>query len=271
MVDIFKSNQVSQDKVKEYVELVWSDTSLGDTTKLFDHFETPPDSTNGLNTLRNNRRLKHIMLGNKLWNSLTPNFKLELTVNESSFKVGREYDGPLLWDFIRRRVNPTTTVGASRFKEELETTTLAVFSDDIIKYNTWFQDIRSEIIKEEGDERYNKYLRNLFRAYLTCSDNEFIETIRHQKRKWMQGEVKSDYSFRDLLELGRLTFNNLVQDGSWEGNKISTSTTATTKPVHKPQEENKFLALLGEILNKNNTGGEFKVNQQLNSRQYQHW
>ena len=153
----------------------------------------------------------------------------------------------------------------------METTTLAVFSDDIIKYNTWFQNIRSEIIKEEGDERYDEYLRNLFRAYLTCSDNEFIETIRHQKRKWMQGEVKSDYSFRDLLELGRLTFNNLVQDGSWEGNKISTSTTATTKPVHKSQEENKFLALLGEILNKNNTGGEFKGNQQLNSRQYQQW
>ena len=128
IVDIFKSHKVEQPMIKQYSDLVWSDASIGDTTKLFDIFETPPASTAELITLSNKRRLKHVMLGNKLWNSLSPNFKLELAVNEAAFKVRREYDGPLLWDHIRRRVNPTTTVGASRFKEQLETITLSEYN-----------------------------------------------------------------------------------------------------------------------------------------------
>ena len=217
MIDIFKIHKVDQPKVKEYADLVWSDATLGNTPKYFDFYETPPASTDELNRLRNKRRLKHIMLGNKLWNSLTTNFKLELAVNEAAFKINREYDGPLLWDHIRRRVNPTTTVGASRFKEQLETTTLSTFKGEIVKYNTWFQDTRDSIIKEEGDNRYDEYLRNLFHSYLTYKDQEFVDTIKFEKRKWSQGQQKDDYTFRDLLELGRLTYNNLVEDDSWEG------------------------------------------------------
>ena len=80
-------------------------------------------------------------------------------------------------------MNPTTSVGASSFKEQLENKTLADFSGDIVKYNTWFQDMRDEIIKEEGSDRYNEYLRNLFKAYLTCPDAEFVDTIKFEKRK----------------------------------------------------------------------------------------
>ena len=120
MIDIFKSNRIDQEKVKEYSDLVWSDETLGNTPKLYGIFDPPPSTTDELITIRNHRRPKHVMLGNKLWNSLTPNFKLELAVNEANFKIKREYDGPLLWDYIRRRVNPTTMVGASSFKEQLE-------------------------------------------------------------------------------------------------------------------------------------------------------
>ena len=88
-----------------------------------------------------------------------------------------------MWDFIRRRVNPSTTVGASKFKEELETKKLPEFDNDVVKYNTWFTDVRTMIIRDEGPDKYNEYLRNVFRSYLTCTDKEFIEVVKGEKRK----------------------------------------------------------------------------------------
>ena len=77
------------------------------------------------------------MLGNKLWASLTSDFKIEIQGNQEEYKFGHEYDGPKLWDYIRRRVNPTTTVGASRLKDMIESANLCDFSNDVIKFNTW--------------------------------------------------------------------------------------------------------------------------------------
>ena len=68
-------------------------------------------------------------------------------------------------------------------KEDLERTTLAKYGGDVIQYNTWFEDKRSQIIGEEGDDKYNEYLRNRFRAYLTSDNEEFLSAIRDKKRK----------------------------------------------------------------------------------------
>ena len=55
------------------------------------------------------------------------------------------------------------------------------------------------IIKEEG-EGYNEYLRSMFRGYLSCSDPEFADAIKDERRKWTQGKLGSTYSYRDLME-----------------------------------------------------------------------
>ena len=99
------------------------------------------------------------MMGHKIWNSLTSNFQLELIVDKDEFKLGGEFDGPLLWDFIRRRINPTTTVGASKLKGEIETAKLADFDHDVSCFHTWFQSQKKKIKKEEGEGKYNEYLR----------------------------------------------------------------------------------------------------------------
>ena len=72
------------------------------------------------------------MSGKKLWDSLTSNFKIEIQGEQAKFKVGQEYDGPKLWDFIRRRVNPTTTVGASKLKDQFENVNHEDFGHDIV-------------------------------------------------------------------------------------------------------------------------------------------
>ena len=67
-VDIFNSNLCTTDQLKAYCDLVWSESTWGvNTPKYFDVFDTAPSNTVELNELRNKRRLKHVMLGTKLW------------------------------------------------------------------------------------------------------------------------------------------------------------------------------------------------------------
>ena len=132
-------------------------------------------------------KLNHIMMGTKIWNSLSSAFKIEISGSKKEFKKDQEYGGPLLWDFIHRRINPTITVGASILKNELESKTTADFGHNITKYNNLFDDTREAIIKEVGKDPYNEYLRSMFRVYLLCDNKEFNGDIKDEKRIWTQG------------------------------------------------------------------------------------
>ena len=88
------------DQIEYYCDLVWLDSTFGDNTpNYFEIFVVAPTHTAELNMLKNHRRLRHIIMGNKIWNSL-------------NYQVKIKY-----WDFIQRRVNPSTTVGASMIKK----------------------------------------------------------------------------------------------------------------------------------------------------------
>jgi hypothetical protein len=246
MINTFHSNLCTKDQLNAYSDLVWSRSSLGDTTQFFDIFNSPPTSTTELEAVRNKRKLKHVMLGTKLWASLTSDFKIEIQGDQEQFKHGQEYDGPKLWDYIRRRVNPTTTVGASRLKDLIESAKLSDFSNDVIKFNTWFDDTRTSIIKEDGEGRYNEYLRSLFKTYLGCANSEFVESIKDEKRKWTQGKLPPMYDYRDLLELGRVTYNNISQDD--EGWNTKETGGGTKFPNEAPSNEKNFLTLATELI-----------------------
>ena len=105
-------------------------------------------------------------------------------------------------------------VGASKLKEEIKSKTLTSFINNVAKYNTWFEDTRRAIIAEEG-EGYNEYTRMLFKVYKTSTNVEFKEAVKEEERKWIQDKLKTDYSFADLLELGRITYNNQVENENW--------------------------------------------------------
>ena len=176
------------------------------------------------------------MIRYKLWNSLTSSFQLDIIGGREEFGKANETDGVLLWDFIRRRVNPSTTVSASKLKDEIETRTLAEFDHAVIKYITWFSDTCENIVRKEGDG-YNEYLRSLFRAYRTSNNTEFNDSIGEERRKWIQEKLRDSYNHTDLMDLARLTFNNLVEDSAWQETKQKAD-----------REENNYLALAIEIL-----------------------
>ena len=133
-INIFESNKASKEAIEEYSNLVWADTDFGASMpKYFMEFDIAPADKASLDALRNKQKQKHVMLGNKIWNSLSSPFKSEIIGSKMEFKRVNEYDDLLLWDFICRRINPSTTVGASKLKDEIENIKPAQFENNIIK------------------------------------------------------------------------------------------------------------------------------------------
>eukprot|EP00957_Ditylum_brightwellii_P030735 2328893-Ditylum_brightwellii.AAC.1 len=100
-----------------------------------------------LTAKRTTRKLKHLMLGKLLWNSFISKFQLKMLMDKEKFKRGNDYDG-----------------------DELESASLDDFNQDIKKFNTWFTNTRSKIVKEVGQDGYVEYLGCLFKSYKTAKD-----------------------------------------------------------------------------------------------------
>jgi len=244
LLNLFKDSKVTKEQVKVKSDLVWSDSKFGATTlAYFDRFDVTPTDDANLDAARNHAKMEHVIMGKKIWSSLNAEFQIDIMGKEDEFTIDKsdDYDGPLLWDFIRRRVKPSTKVGASKLKEEIESKTSASFSNNVAKHNTWFEDTRRAIIAKEG-EGYNEYTRMLIKAYKTSTNAELKEAVKEKEQKWIQDKLKIDYSFTDLLELGRIKYNNQVENENWETPKE----TEQSKAAGQPQ----FLALATEILNK---------------------
>ena len=139
------------------------------------------------------------------------------------------------FDVIHRRINPLTTVGASKLNNTIERKTLAELNKTMQLITTHglktrFEDTHKMITKEEV-KGYNKYLMLLFQAYLTSNNQEFTKATRAERRYCIEGKVKGDYSCLDLLELARLPYNDLIIDKLW------------TKKEAKEDKEKNHLAL----------------------------
>ena len=75
MVNLFKVHSVTKEQVKAKSELVWVDTAFGaDTPKYFARFGTAPVDTVTLEVERNKVRMKHVIIGKKLWDSFKSSF-----------------------------------------------------------------------------------------------------------------------------------------------------------------------------------------------------
>ena len=85
----------------------------------------------------------------------------------------------------------------------------------------------------------------MFQSYLHSNNEEFKIAIKEEERRWIQDKLP-DYSHNDLLELGRITFDNLVESDGW--------VQAEDKKKEK-EDQKSFLALATEIITKLNRGG----------------
>ena len=109
-MNILDKKGLDIENIFKQVNLVWASTEFGaaadKTPEYFKIFKVKPADEGELFEVRNQRLLKHVMLGKLLWNSLTPEFQLELLAEEDDFKRDEENDGLLLWKKILQKVNP---------------------------------------------------------------------------------------------------------------------------------------------------------------------
>ena len=111
-------------------------------------------------------------------------------------------------------MNTTTTAGASKLKDKLETKIITDFNNDVITKITWFANPHDQIIKEEGNG-YDEYIRSLFCPYIQCNNEEFVDAVATERYQRMQCRLKYTYISLDLLELVNLTSNNLLDYYAW--------------------------------------------------------
>ena len=240
--NIFENQGLAHEIITRQVDLVWAKTKHGSgdeaTPKYFKKFETKPADDAELSEARNQRLLKHVMLGRLLWNSMSPSFQLELLAEKDKFRRENEYEGLLLWHQIIKAVNPSTKLSVGNLKEELEGADLKDFEYNIKKFNTWFNDKRSMIIREAGTEGYSEYERCLFKTYRTARNKEFLDAINTERRNWMMGTQAKEYNHTDIQSFALKMYNNQTALREWE--------TTERKPEENNQES-KFLALLAEV------------------------
>ena len=102
MVNSFKVYSVTKAQVKAKSELVWIDTTFGaDTPKYFARFGTAPVDTATLDVEQNKLRMKHVIIGKKVQDSFKSPFQIEIMGSNKEFKMSREYNGPMMWKFLR--------------------------------------------------------------------------------------------------------------------------------------------------------------------------
>eukprot|EP00957_Ditylum_brightwellii_P007067 535265-Ditylum_brightwellii.AAC.1 len=173
-----------------------------------------------LEAARNQKKLKHVVLGNMIWDSLTSNFQIELMAEESNFKQEDNFDGALLWHQIISQVNPSIKVAIRNLKDELE----RFFN----QYN--------KIVRKVGKEGYTEYLHSLFCTYKTSNDEAFLNAINDKETKWVTVDLPAQYDYKDLLDFALKLYTNTKAASKWEG---------SAKDQKKPTNNDaKFLVMM---------------------------
>ena len=86
ITDIFEIGPLDDNTfLEDHVDLLWVESTFDQSPKFFDTFLTPPTDTTTLTKLRNQRKLRHVMAGKKIWNSFTDAFQLEITGDLKTF------------------------------------------------------------------------------------------------------------------------------------------------------------------------------------------
>ena len=73
---------------------------LSNTPKYHKKYTTPPVETAKLTGKRKFSRMKSIILGRKVWDSLTSKFQAEIIMDTSEFEREDKHDGVLLWECL---------------------------------------------------------------------------------------------------------------------------------------------------------------------------
>eukprot|EP00957_Ditylum_brightwellii_P005751 438443-Ditylum_brightwellii.AAC.1 len=121
------------------------------------------------------------------------------------------------------------------------------FGHDIKKFNLWFKDKRTMIVKEIGAAGYTKYTCYLFKTYLSSTDAEFLRGIKDKQKEWMLDKQSTTYGHSNLMDFALKLYNNQKVLGEWNLT-IKGTTKQMESTVSKSNGEPKYFAILTKQL-----------------------
>ena len=73
---------------------------------------------------------------------------------------------------------PTNKLSASNHKVLLDASDLKNFGFNDKVFNNWFEGRKSDIVREEGANKYEECIRHLLKTYLTATNQEFPTDVK---------------------------------------------------------------------------------------------
>ena len=74
LLNQFEYSKVTKEQVQAKSELVWSESTFATTSQHFTKFTLIPTNDDTLNESRNHAKMKHVIMGKKIWSSFTAEF-----------------------------------------------------------------------------------------------------------------------------------------------------------------------------------------------------
>lgn len=156
-------------------------------------------------------------LADCILNSLTVEARNSVTLCEDEYTIGETVSGTCLLKVVIRESHIDTNATTRIIREELTKldTYIVSIDSDIIKFNEHVKDLLKKL-KSRGATTHD-LLANLFKAYKTVSDKEFVKYIDQKKNEYDEGK---DISSSQLMLLAANRYKTMKQDQEWNAPSI---------------------------------------------------
>jgi hypothetical protein len=152
------------------------------------------------------------MLYTCLSKSLTANTQKRMSLNTAEFEANGRKSGTCYLKVIMMETQQDTNATTKHLRDNLRALDeyIVKIDSDIIKFNEYVKE-QMEGLAARG-ETTQDLLTNLFRAYKSVSDKEFIRYIKDRETAYEDG---TDITSNELMTKARNRYKTMLQNGEW--------------------------------------------------------
>ena len=169
------------------------------------------DSFLGQNRITQNSYMSYMCL----MASLNEEARAQVNLRRDEFIVDNKGVGPLLLKVIISLAYVDTEATVMVLRQRLSDLHIHIadFNGDIIKFNSYVKETLQGL--SARGERTLDLLPNLFKAYETVNDENFLEMIRRRKNAYEEGD-SPNLTPTQLMDWARLKYQALVEAKKWQ-------------------------------------------------------
>ena len=147
--------------------------------------------------------------------SLTDDAKAQVNIRREDFTIDGRGSGPLLLKVLISLAHVDTEATVMVLRQRLADLHIYIMdvNADIAKFN-FYVDETLRALNARGEQTLD-LLPNLFKAYETVNDDNFLEFIRRKKNAYEEGD-NPGLTPRQLMSVARTKYQTLVEQKKWQ-------------------------------------------------------